>query len=288
MNAMQDVKIHVGCTGFNYDDWKANQGAFYPPNINNLDLLEFYSTQFTTSEINSTFYAFPRMKTTARWANLLPDDFILTAKLPKTICQADLLSGTEKQLNDFLRMMSPLKKNLGPFVMQLKPSFEKNETNLEQIVEFIDFFPHNDYELIMEFRHSTWFNDETYELLNEKKLGIVSAYLPYIKFNLFEEVKKEHFYLRLIGSHQQQIGLGKELKDRKIYMEEAADNLLQAFQNNSNKSTGYVFINNHFSGYAPPAARKFKEILKEKKIVVVEPQKTTFKGQQRLADFFGS
>ena len=284
---MQEVKIYVGCTGFNYEDWKSNLGGFYPPKINDLDLLEFYSTQFTTCEINSTFYAFPRLQTTSRWAKSLPNDFVLTAKLPKSICQADYLSGVENQLFDFLKIMSPLKKNLGPLVMQLQPSFEKNETNVEQIKDFINFFPHNEYELIIEFRHSTWFNQDTYDLLNEKKLGIVSSYLPYIKLNLFEEVKKNYFYLRLIGSHQQPIGLGKELKERTDLMEKTADELHQAFNNNPNKSSGYVFINNHFSGYAPPAARKFKEILSEKNITVLEPMKTVFKGQQKLADFFG-
>ena len=285
---MQEVKIYVGCTGFNYEDWKSNLGAFYPPKINNLDLLEFYSTQFTTCEINSTFYAFPKMETTARWAKQLPDDFILTAKIPKAISQADLISLTDRQLNDFLKIMSPLKKNLGPLVMQLKPSFEMNESNLEQILEFIDFFPHEDYELLMEFRHSSWFNDQTYKLLNKKNLGIVSAYLPYIKFNLFEKVEKEYFYLRLIGSHQQPIGLGKELKDRSDLMEKTAETLYEAYANNPKKSTGYVFINNHFSGYAPPAAQKFKEILREKQLTVLDPKKTIFKGQQKLAGFFGS
>ena len=288
MRKMQDVKIHVGCTGFNYEDWKSGSGGFYPPKISTLDLLEFYSTQFTTCEINSTFYAFPKLQTTARWAKSLPEDFILTAKIPKSICQADFLSGVEKQLKDFLMIMSPLKKNLGPLIMQLQPSFERNETNLEQIIDFIDFFPHDKYELIIEFRHATWFNQETYDLLNEKKLGIVSSYLPYIKFNLFEEVKKEYFYLRLIGSHQQPIGLGRELKDRTSLIEKTAHELQEAYQNNPNKSSGYVFINNHFSGYAPPAARKFKEILAEKRLIVIEPKKTVFKGQQKLADFFSS
>ncbi|OLS32728.1 MAG: hypothetical protein HeimAB125_05790 [Candidatus Heimdallarchaeota archaeon AB_125] len=285
---MQDVKLHVGCTGFNYDDWKSHLGGFYPAKIDKFELLDFYSTQFTTCEINSTFYAFPKLETTARWNKSLPDDFVLTAKIPKAICQADNLSVVDQNLKSFLHVMSPLKKKLGPLVMQLKPSFEKTDSTREQIFDFVSFFPHSEYQLIVEFRHNSWYNEDTYDLLNEKEIGIVSSFLPYIKFNLFEEVKKEHFYLRLIGSHQQQIGLGKELKDRTSYMEDTADNLLQAFQNNSNKSTGYVFINNHFSGYAPPAARKFKEILKEKKIVVVEPQKTVFKGQQKLADFFGS
>ena len=284
---MSDIRIHVGCTGFNYDDWKANLGGFYPAKIDKFELLDFYATQFTTCEINSTFYAFPKLETTARWNKSLPDDFVLTAKIPKSICQADNLSVVEQNLKSFLHVMNPLKEKLGPLVMQLKPSFEKNPSTRDQIYDFISFFPHSDYELIIEFRHKSWYEEDTYELLNEKKIGIVSSFLPYIKLNLFEEVKKDYFYLRLIGSHQQQIGLGKELKDRTDYMSKTADQLVDAYSNNKNKSSGYVFINNHFSGYAPPAARKFKELLAERDLIPLEPKKTTFKGQQKLADFFG-
>jgi len=284
---MQDVKIHVGCTGFNYEDWKSNLGGFYPAKIDKYALLEFYSTQFTTCEINSTFYAFPKLETTARWNKSLPDDFVLTAKIPKSICQADNLSIVEQNLKSFLLIMNPLKKKLGPLVMQLKPSFEKNASTREQINDFISFFPHSDYQLVIEFRHNSWYNEDTYNLLNEKNIGIVSSFLPYIKFNLFEEVKKDYFYLRIIGSHKQTIGLGKELKDQTELMEKTVDQLADAYSTNTNKSTGYVFINNHFSGYAPPAARKFKDLLAEKKLIPIEPKKTTFKGQQKLADFFG-
>ncbi|MFW9852440.1 MAG: DUF72 domain-containing protein [Candidatus Thorarchaeota archaeon] len=283
---MSDQKVYVGITGFNFEDWFANKGGFYPPNIEKHELLGFYSTVFPTCEINSTFYAFPRFASTSRWAKLLPDDFVLTAKIPKEICQASDISLVEEKLNVFLNLMNPLKKNLGPFVCQFKPSFDKTEKSLEQLLKFLDFYPLNDYGLVMEFRHDTWFNQETYDILNDYNLGMVSSFLPYIKFNLFEEVKSDYFYLRIIGSHSQKIGEGKVLVDRTAVMGELADKLELGLASNPKKSSVYVFINSHFSGYAPPTATRFKEMLEERKLKTVTPEITAFKGQQKLASFF--
>ncbi|MHA1591706.1 MAG: DUF72 domain-containing protein [Candidatus Heimdallarchaeaceae archaeon] len=283
---MTNQQIHVGCTGFNYDDWKANLGGFYPADVKNYELLGYYSTQFTTCEINSTFYAFPKLETTKRWEKLLPEDFVLTAKLPKIIAQAESLALTQESLKSFLYIMSPLKDKLGPLVMQFSPSFEKNARTIEELETFVNFFPHNDYTLLLEFRHKTWFNEETYDFLNDKKLGMVSAYLPYLKLNLYEEIKSDYFYLRIIGSHKTQTGLGKQVLDRSELIEEMVGELSQGLANNPKKSA-FVYINQHFSGYAPPIAGKFREMLEEKGLSVMKPEKTAFKGQHKLADFFG-
>ena len=281
---MSNVKIHVGCTGFNYDDWI---GGFYPKGIDKQELLGFYSTQFTTCEINSTFYAFPKISSTNRWARLLPDDFVLTAKLPKDICQAPNIATVQEKLSIFLRIMSPLKKNLGPLVCQFAPNFAKTEATTEQLKNFISFYPLDEFKLILEFRHPTWFNSETYGLLNDNELGIVSSYLPYIDVNLYDEVKKDFFYLRMIGSHQQEIGYGKEVIDRVDLMTKTADLLKKGFTTNPNKKSAFVFINNHFSGYAPPAAQKMKDLLEERKLEVIKPKKEHYKGQRKLESFFG-
>ena len=284
---MSETKIYVGCTGFNYEDWKAKLGGFYPAMVNDYELLKYYSTQFTSCEINSTFYAFPRLESTRRWTKQLPSEFILTAKIPKEICQASDISLVEEKLSAFLYIMKPLQQNLGPLVMQFAPSFEKTEKTWKQLQKFISFYPLDEYQLAIEFRHKTWFNQETYDLLNEHNLGTVSSILPYIKFDLYEEVKNNYFYLRLIGSHKQEIGLGKELISREETMEETASVLEKGFAKNVNKTTAFVYINNHFSGYAPPATTRFKEILEERKLNLIEPEQTAFKGQQKLSDFFG-
>ncbi|MHA1222478.1 MAG: DUF72 domain-containing protein [Candidatus Heimdallarchaeaceae archaeon] len=279
-------KVYVGCTGFNYEDWMAKYGGFYPPKIEKYNLLSFYSTQFITCEINSTFYAFPRPSAVSRWAKQLPEDFVLTAKIPKEICQAQDISITESKLKEFLRILKPLEKNLGPLVCQFAPSFEKTSKTKKQLEVFLSFYPLERYDLAVEFRHTSWFEQETYDLLNENKIGIVSSFLPYLQFNLFEEVKKEFFYLRLIGSHKLQIGQGKETVERTTTMEETAKMMQESFSKHPNKKSAYVFINNHFSGYAPPAAKKMKEILEKRNFLVIEPKKKDYKGQRKLSLFF--
>ena len=287
LNHMEKKQVYVGCTGFNYDDWKANLGGFYPPDVKNYELLGYYSTQFSTCEVNSTFYAFPKIETTKRWEKLLPKDFVLTAKLPKLIAQAENIALSKENLFSFLHIMNPLKNKLGPLVMQFAPSFEKNARTLEELDTFTSFFPHNDYTLILEFRHQSWFNEETYDFLNERRLGIVSAFLPYLKLNLYEKIKSDYFYLRIIGSHKTETGTGKQVIDRTNKVEEIVDQLVSGFGNNQNKKTAYVYINHHFSGYAPPIARKFREMLADKNISIVLPEITSFKGQHKLSDFFG-
>ncbi|MBY9002110.1 MAG: DUF72 domain-containing protein [Candidatus Heimdallarchaeota archaeon] len=284
---MDNKQIYVGCTGFNYNDWKANLGGFYPPDVKNHGLLGYYATQFSTCEVNSSFYAFPKIETTKRWNKLLPDDFVLTAKIPKIIAQAENIALSKENLYTFLNIMSPLKKKLGPLVMQFAPSFDKNSRTVEELDTFVNFFPQKDYTLLLEFRHKTWFNKETYDFLNEKKLGIVSSYLPYLKLNLCEEVKSEYFYLRIIGSHNTETGLGKQVLDQSKVVEEIVDKLSTGLAKNPNKKSAYVYINQHFSGYAPPIAKKFREMLEERNLSTVLPEKTAFKGQHRLSDFFG-
>ncbi len=283
---MTNQQVHVGCTGFNYADWKANIGGFYPSDVQNYELLGYYSTQFTTCEVNSTFYAFPKIETTKRWAKLLPEDFVLTAKIPKIIAQAENLATTQESLISFLHIMSPLKDKLGPLVMQFSPSFNKTAKTMDELETFVNFFPHDDFTLLLEFRHKTWFTEETFDFLNTNKLGIVSAYLPYLKLNLYEEIKSDSFYLRIIGSHKTQTGLGRQSLDRSELVEEMVGQLAQGLESNSSKSA-YVYINQHFSGYAPPIARKFREMLRKKGLSVMTPEKTTFKGQYKLSDFLG-
>lgn len=51
------MKVYVGCSGWNYKDWR---GKFYPEKLAQKNWLEFYSQKFNTVEVNNTFYHFPR------------------------------------------------------------------------------------------------------------------------------------------------------------------------------------------------------------------------------------
>lgn len=282
---MKTNSIYVGCTGFNYNSWKAKCGGFYPPRIDNKHLLDFYVTLFSCCEINSTFYNIPKLETTQRWAKSLPEEFVITAKLPKIISQAENLAATENELLFFLNAMEPLKKNLGPFILQCHPNFDKNKFSFQHLEEFLDFFPLDKFELAVELRHTSWYNEDTFDLLNNKNVGIVSSYLPYLSFDFFEEVKNEYCYIRLIGSHNQEIELGKEGVNREEHYIEIISRFNELMRNKK-KFGAFVMVNNHYSGYAPPIAKKIIEKFIEFGYEPVKPIVTAYKGQSNLSDFF--
>src|SRR6185295_19142613 len=48
--------IRIGTSGYHYKHWR---GPFYPPKISSDEMLEFYSQQFNTVELNNSFYRLP-------------------------------------------------------------------------------------------------------------------------------------------------------------------------------------------------------------------------------------
>ncbi|MCK4845355.1 MAG: DUF72 domain-containing protein, partial [Candidatus Heimdallarchaeota archaeon] len=131
----------------------------------------------------------------------------------------------------------------------------------------------------------SWYDEDTFDLLNNKNVGIVSSYLPYLSFNLFEEVKKEYCYIRLIGSHNQEIELGKEGVNREEHYIEIISRFNELMRNKK-KFGAFVMVNNHYSGYAPPIAKKIIEKFIEFGYEPVKPLVTAYKGQSNLSDFF--
>ncbi|MHA1400964.1 MAG: DUF72 domain-containing protein [Candidatus Heimdallarchaeaceae archaeon] len=283
---MPDLQLYIGCTGFNYISWSANKGGFYPPRINKEKLLEFYVTQFPTCEINSTYYSIPSEQTTKRWAQSLPEGFKLTAKMPKDITQAVFLSATENILEKFLQSMRHLKPFLGPLVLQFSPSFKKNATNVQELTKFIAKFPLDEYELAIEFRDESWFESSTFDFLNENNLGLVSAFLPYLKFRIFEEVKNRYYYLRLIGSWDVDIEEGRVLIERNNFLKDVVSLIEFHSSKNTEKDIAYIYVNNHLSGYAPRTAKQLIEEFKNKGMNPLQPFKKRFDGQQSLTQFF--
>ena len=69
--------IHIGTSGYSFKDWK---GEFYPVDIKNSEMLDFYARHFKVVEINSTYYAIPKPATFERMAEKTPPDFGFTVK----------------------------------------------------------------------------------------------------------------------------------------------------------------------------------------------------------------
>ena len=58
--------VHIGCSGWNYADWR---GAVYPAGCPPRRWLAHYATLFATVEVNSTFYRLARPEAVAYFNN---------------------------------------------------------------------------------------------------------------------------------------------------------------------------------------------------------------------------
>jgi uncharacterized protein YecE (DUF72 family) len=87
-------KLHVGTQGWSYSFWK---GSFYPENLAPQDFLAFYAKQFSTVEVDSTFYRIPSIKTVAEWKKQTPEGFIFSLKFPQKITHVKMLKDCQEE-----------------------------------------------------------------------------------------------------------------------------------------------------------------------------------------------
>ena len=224
---MSDVLI--GCSSFSVGYWK---GIFYPEDLPSRDYLAFYSTQFKTVEINSTFYRKPTAKTLERWRESTTNDFKIFIKIPKIITHLGRLENTYAQTSEFCDYFAAaLQHKLAGFLFQLPPSFKNTPENLEKVLQTVD----EKYLNVIEFRDDSWWNTEIQETLRQKGLIFCGVSIPK---NIPEDfiISNEHFaYYRLHGVPQM---------FKSSYSDEQLEKLADQIKNFS--GTSYVFFNNTF------------------------------------------
>jgi uncharacterized protein YecE (DUF72 family) len=180
--------IWIGTSGWTYDGWR---GSFYPDDEPKKNWLSWYSTQFSTTEINGSFYRTPSLEAVRTWREQTPEDFLFAWKASKFITHWKRL--TEKCENS-IELMETRLKALGPkaavVLFQLPPQFGKNEPRLRS---FLGMLPRK-YRYAFEFRDSAWYEDDVLQTLAERNVALCisdhhDAPAPF-------EVTARHVYLR--------------------------------------------------------------------------------------------
>ena len=158
--------IYVGTSGFSYKEWK---GVFYPDKLPAKDYLSFYSQHFSTTEINNTFYRSPSEGTSTKWAEQVPENFRFTLKLNRKITHNKRLKDVADEMEWFLKGATALGEKLGTLLVQLPPYFREDRDVLEHFLEeYSETAP-----LALEFRHPSWFSDQTFQLLEAHGAALV-------------------------------------------------------------------------------------------------------------------
>jgi uncharacterized protein YecE (DUF72 family) len=160
--------LWVGTSGFQYLEWK---GSFYPATLSTAKMLSYYAGQFSTTEINYSFRRIPSVKTLTNWWAQTPAVFRFSLKAPQEITHIRRLRDCEEVLSRFIEALATLKEKLGPVLFQLPPFFKSDTSVLE---DFLGSLP-NGFKSAFEFRHASWFNNDTYRLLKKSNIALCIA-----------------------------------------------------------------------------------------------------------------
>jgi uncharacterized protein YecE (DUF72 family) len=163
------INTFVGVSGFSYTSWK---GKFYPKDLKSEDFLSFYAGKLNSVEINSSFYAPPSAAMVKSWAGRTGEDFRFAIKSPRLITHTlKLGKGASDAADRLAKTLDLLSGKLGPVLFQLPPFFRQDLKTLESFLTQTVGVKKK----VFEFRHESWLNDSTYELLDKHDAGFCVA-----------------------------------------------------------------------------------------------------------------
>jgi len=160
------MKLHVGTSGYSYKEWKGN---FYPEDLPAKEMLSYYSRRLPAVEINNTFYRLPQATMIENWKEQVPDEFRFSIKATQRITHIKRLNNVVEETKYLLDTSRLLGECLGVVLFQLPPNMKKDSGRLKLFLELLP----SDARAAFEFRHETWFDDETFDLLREKDRALV-------------------------------------------------------------------------------------------------------------------
>lgn len=264
-NVNPKSNTHIGCQGWNYDDWttKADgETVFYPRGTKSNEMLALYAEIFDSIEVDSTFYAIPSASSIEGWYKKTPEHFTFSLKLPQEISHAHALrEGSFEMTDEFCERVSELKEKLAVVLIQLAPQFEASKENAQNLRKFLARLP-REIRFAIEFRERGWMIDWTYEELEKNSVALClveGSWIPReLTFEAMEKLENNFAYVRYMGE--------RDLTAfDKIYRHQ--DTNLQMWANeikNLKATEKYIYFSNFYEGHAPASANKLKELLGQK------------------------
>jgi len=278
--------IRIGPAGWSYKDWET---TVYPKKPGKtFDPLEYLARFFDTIEINSSFYRPPTPSTTKSWAKRVEANkkFSFTAKLSRVFTH-ERGKGTKEDEKLFREGMDVLAKagRLGSLLLQFPWSFKNTGDERNYLANLLERF--REYPLVLEVRHTSWNNEEIYEWLEERGVGICNIDQPVFAKSIRPAALTTSTvgYVRLHGRNYQDWFRDKAGRDERynyLYSLDELDSwLVRIKQVAKQTSETYVITNNHFRGQAVVNAVEIKAALEEERVPAPEP---LFEVYPRLKD----
>ena len=278
-------------------------GEFYPKSVRTAESrLQFYSAQFNTVEVDSTYYALPTKSYAYLWAQRTPDKFVFHVKVygaltghaidPRTL-SPDIRSElpekdkAEKYIyvkepgllrviaNSFIEALHPLMSvgKLGLLIFQFPPWFIFKSENLDTILKFKGMIGRN--LMAVEFRHGSWYasdiREQVFHFFRKNQIIHIVADEPQFGTQatvpFVPQTTADIAYYRLHGRNKEnwlKKGVETSLRYTYLYSDEELKEFMPHIQTSANRSKiTYVMFNNCHGGFAMRNAERMKALIKE-------------------------
>ncbi len=168
------ANLYAGTSGWAYPSWKP---GFYPKDVPPRAFLHFYAAQLNAVEVNYTFRTLPTAAQIEGWLAATPPGFQFSFKAPQRITHFARLRDCEAELERFLEAIEPAEKagRLGPLLFQLPPNLPSAPERLRRFLDEPLLRSHDRPRIAFEFRHESWFTEDTYALLRENNAALCVA-----------------------------------------------------------------------------------------------------------------
>ncbi len=253
--------LYCGTCGFSYDDWV---GAFFPTGLPRKDWLGYYAREFNALELNSTYYAIPRVSTIESMVKRTGEGFMFAVKANQEMTHVRQ-QGPEL-FKSFLNVLKPLTeaRKLGCVLAQFPYSFGYSDENLNYLSKFnvlMEGLP-----LTVEFRNVTWLNDRTLEWLRNNRVGFCCVDEPHLPKLMppVAEVTGDIAYLRFHGRNATSWWQHEKAWQRYDYTyqsEELEEWIPKISRMSQQANNTFIFANNHWRGQAVDTIRQVRSML---------------------------
>jgi len=232
--------LHLGTIGWSYNFWR---GKFYTNKTTPKDYLAYYSTQFNTVEVDSTFYRIPTQLTVTNWKQQTPDNFLFSLKFPQMITHVKMLRDCQYETGVFLDRVSLLGEKLGVLLLQFPPAF--GVEHLADLEAFLQKLPPQ-HRYVVEVRNKGWLKPEFYSLLRVNHVALARTDNPVMV--PIVEMTADFLYVRWEGDRKKVNGtLGKIEADRAEDLKLEADKIKPFV----GKIEVFGYFGKYYSGYPP-------------------------------------
>jgi uncharacterized protein YecE (DUF72 family) len=235
--------IRIGCSGWNYADWR---GVLYPKGFPQRRWLERYAQEFDTVEINNTFYRLPTRDAVRGWVEQSPGGFCFAVKSSRYLTHMKRLTDMDRGVKRLLERLEPLLRSpkMGPMLWQLPETFRRDD---ERLAFALDRLPPGRH--AFEFRHESWVCDEVLEALRGHGVALCIGDHPERPWQS-HEVTADFSFVRLHYGHRGRRG---------NYSDTELDEWARELRRLARRAEVFAYFNNDWEGFAVRNARGMRE-----------------------------